>query len=104
MCGKTDLRKGIDTLAVLLQTEFNQDPFDGGYYFFCGNRKDRFKILHWDGEGFRLEYKRFENGKLQWPSAETPYLQPVSNSEINRLLKGYSLQPSIKKSSKKILF
>ncbi|MFU2164979.1 IS66 family insertion sequence element accessory protein TnpB [Streptococcus pluranimalium] len=39
----------------------------GQVYLFCGGRKDRFKSLYWDGQGFWLFYKRFENGKLTWP-------------------------------------
>ncbi|WP_347709021.1 IS66 family insertion sequence element accessory protein TnpB [Enterococcus cecorum] len=27
-------------------------------------KSDQFKALYWDGEGFRLLYKRFENGQL----------------------------------------
>ncbi|HGP9614504.1 TPA: IS66 family insertion sequence element accessory protein TnpB, partial [Streptococcus pneumoniae] len=30
----------------------------------------RFKALYWDGQGFWLLYKRFENGKLTWISTE----------------------------------
>ncbi|MDS2604109.1 IS66 family insertion sequence element accessory protein TnpB, partial [Streptococcus pneumoniae] len=29
-------------------------------------RKDRFKALYWDGQGFWLLYKRFENGRLAY--------------------------------------
>lgn len=102
--GKTDLRKGMDTLAILLQHMFDQDPFDGAYYFFCGTRSDRFKVLHWDGEGFQLIYKRLENGKLHWPKAKKPQLEKLQPEEISRLLAGFPIQPSIQKSSKKLLF
>ncbi|MDS9117813.1 IS66 family insertion sequence element accessory protein TnpB, partial [Streptococcus pneumoniae] len=27
-----------------------------------------FKALYWDGQGFWLLYKRFENGRLTWSS------------------------------------
>ncbi|HGJ0567218.1 IS66 family insertion sequence element accessory protein TnpB [Streptococcus pneumoniae] len=40
------------------------DSFSGQVFLFCGERKDRFKALYWDGQGFWLLYKRFENGKL----------------------------------------
>ncbi|WP_150534747.1 IS66 family insertion sequence element accessory protein TnpB, partial [Streptococcus pneumoniae] len=26
-------------------------------FLFCGGRKDRFKVLYWDGQGFWLLYK-----------------------------------------------
>lgn len=102
--GKTDLRKGIDTFAVLLQHEFDQDPFDGSYYFFCGTRSDRFKVLHWDGEGFQLIYKRLKNGEIYWPKACEPQLEKIQAEEVSRLLAGLPIQSSIQKSSKKLLF
>ncbi|WP_228480326.1 IS66 family insertion sequence element accessory protein TnpB [Streptococcus suis] len=46
------------------------DPFSGQVYLFCGGRKDRFKALYWDEQGFWLLYKRFENGKLAWSNNE----------------------------------
>ncbi|BDS79895.1 transposase%2C ISSmi4 [Streptococcus pneumoniae] len=64
VCGKTDMRQGIDSLAYVVKTHFELDPFSGQVFLFCGGRKDRFKALYWDGQGFWLLYKRFENGKL----------------------------------------
>ncbi|MER0122943.1 IS66 family insertion sequence element accessory protein TnpB [Streptococcus sp. ZJ100] len=52
VCGKTDMRQGIDSLAYLVKSQFNLDPFSGQVYLFCGGRKDRFKALYWDGQGF----------------------------------------------------
>ncbi len=52
VCGKTDMRQGIDSLAYLITTHFELDPFSGQVFLFCGGRKDRFKALYWDGQGF----------------------------------------------------
>lgn len=66
-CGYTDLRKGIDGLATLVQSQFQLDPFTNTLFLFCGRRKDRIKALYWEGNGFVLLYKRLENGSFQWP-------------------------------------
>ena len=50
--GKTDLRKGIDGLAILIKEQFELDPFSGNIFLFCGGSKDRFKALCWDGQDF----------------------------------------------------
>ena len=66
-CGYTDLRRGIDGLAGLVQTRFQLDPFQNALFLFCGRRKDRLKGLYWEGDGFVLVYKRLESGSFQWP-------------------------------------
>ena len=66
-CGYTDLRKGIDGLAALVQSQFQLDPFTNTLFLFCGRRCDRIKALYWEGNGFVLLYKRLENGNFQWP-------------------------------------
>jgi len=37
-CGYTDLRKGIDGLARLVQQQFALDPFTNTLFLFCGRR------------------------------------------------------------------
>ena len=66
-CGYTDLRKGIDGLATLVQSQFQLDPFTNTLFLFCGRRKDRIKALYWEGNGFVLLYKRLESGSFQGP-------------------------------------
>ena len=46
-CGYTDLRKGIDGLARLVQQQFALDPFTNTLFLFCGRRRDRIKGLYW---------------------------------------------------------
>lgn len=50
----TDLRKGIDSYAAIVQNEFKQDPFSDAMYIFCNRTHDKLKILYWDGTGFWL--------------------------------------------------
>ncbi|HFI0678900.1 TPA: IS66 family insertion sequence element accessory protein TnpB [Streptococcus suis] len=94
VCGKTDMRQGIDSLAYLVKNQFNLDPFSGQVYLFCGGRKDRFKALYCDGQGFWLLYKRFENGKLTWPNNEKE-VKALTSEKVDWHVKGFSISPKI---------
>ena len=48
-CGYTDLRRGIDGLAQIVQQQFELDPFSNSLFLFCGKRRDRIKALLWEG-------------------------------------------------------
>ncbi len=62
VCGHTDIRCGIDGLAGIITDKYNLDLFNDALFLFCGRKKDRFKALYWDKDGFILLYKRIENG------------------------------------------
>ncbi|BCZ47275.1 hypothetical protein psyc5s11_33420 [Clostridium gelidum] len=64
-CGITDLRKSIDGLVVIVQTQLKLDPFEKALFVFCNRQMNKIKILHFD-EGFWLYYFRLENSKLKW--------------------------------------
>ena len=49
--GYTDMRKGIDGLAVLVEQILEKDPFSGHMFVFRGKRADMIKVLFWDGSG-----------------------------------------------------
>lgn len=67
--GATDLRRGFDGLAALVQTRLAADPFSGHIFAFRGRRGDRIKLLWWDGDGLCLFAKRLERGRFVWPRA-----------------------------------
>ena len=92
VCGKTDLRKGIDGLAAVVKENYELDLFNDSLFLFCGNRNDRVKGLYWDGEGFILLYKRFENGRLRWPRHREDAVA-LTKSQIKALLEGISPLP-----------
>ncbi|UEM18290.1 transposase (plasmid) [Bradyrhizobium barranii subsp. barranii] len=39
----------MDSLAMLVSEGFGANPYDGGLYVFRSKRRDRVKILTWDG-------------------------------------------------------
>lgn len=96
VCGKTDLRRGIDGLAAVVQDQFELDPYNRSLYLFCGTRKDRFKALYWDGDGFLLLYKRIESGRLQWPTSQDE-VRKLTYPQLSKLLSGWSLDSTIHK-------
>lgn len=91
VCGKTDLRKGIDGLSSLIQQEYGLELYDDSIFLFCGNRQDRFKLLHWDGDGFLLCYKRLENGKLKWPRKKEE-VKILTSQQLRWLLEGLNIE------------
>ena len=52
-----DFRKGPDGLLSLVR-DSGADPFGGALYVFRAKRKDRIKIVWWDGSGVCLYAKR----------------------------------------------
>ncbi len=91
-CGYSDLRKGIDGLASIIQQEFKLDPFNSGTLFlFCGRKTDRIKGLLWEGDGFLLLYKRLETGKFQWPRNESE-VKSISSQQFKWLMEGLAIE------------
>jgi transposase len=85
--GETDLRKGFDGLAALVQVQLSEDPFSGQLYVFRGRRGDRIKILWWSGDGLCLFAKRLERGKFVWPQATSGTVS-LTGAQLSMLLEG----------------
>ena len=88
VCGYTDMRRGIDGLAQLIEGRYRLSPFEPNVLFlFCGRRPDRIKGLLWEGNGFLLLYKRYEGGSLSWPRTPEEAFQ-LTKGEYRLLLQG----------------
>lgn len=85
------MRKQIDGLASLVQQQFKLDPFTNAFFIFCGRKRDRIKVLHWEGDGFLLLYKRLENGSFQWPRSEQD-VRELTPQQYRWLLEGLSVE------------
>ena len=67
--GHTDMRRGMQGLALTVQESLKRDPHAGDLYIFRGRRGDLAKILWHDGIGLSLYAKRLDRGKFIWSSA-----------------------------------
>jgi transposase len=85
--GVTDMRKGFDGLASLVQETLAEDPFSGQMFVFRGKRGDRVKLLWWDGDGLCLLAKRLERGCFVWPQASSGSVS-LSAAQLSMLLEG----------------
>ena len=65
-----DMRKSIDGLAMLVEGALEADPFSGTLYVFVNRRRDKVKILYWEGSGFVVWYKRLEKERFIWPAMD----------------------------------
>ena len=97
--GYTDLRRGIDGLATIIEKQFKLESCTNALFLFCGRRTDRIKGLYWEGDGFLLLYKRLEKGKFQWPRKSEECVT-ITPQQYRWLMEGLSIiQP---KSTQKI--
>ena len=67
--GVTDMRKHFDTLASMVRSQVGEDPLSGDAFVFVGRRRNRLKVLLWDGSGFWLLARRLERGSFAIPAA-----------------------------------
>ena len=89
--GYIDLRRGIDGLIAVVNAEFKLDPTESNYIFlFCGRTGDRIKALLYEGDGWLLCYKRFTDGKLQWPRS-TSEARTLTPQQYRWLMEGLSI-------------
>lgn len=63
----TDMRKSFNGLYAIAKHELGKNPMDGSLFLFANRRRDRVKLLYWDGTGFWVLAKRLEKGTFWWP-------------------------------------
>jgi transposase len=85
--GRTDMRKAINGLSMIVQENMNRDPFAESLFVFCGRSKNLIKILYWDGNGFCLWQKRLEKGIFPWPHDEGD-VKELQKNELIQILSG----------------
>ena len=96
-CGVTDMRKGFDGLAVLVQQVLAQNPHSGALFAFQGKRGHLVKLLWWDGQGLVLHAKRLERGRFTWP-ATADGVAVLTPAQLSMLLEGVDWRHPIRSS------
>ena len=85
--GVTDMRRGMNTLALQVQQGLGRDPHAGDLFIFRGRKGGLVKILWHDGLGTSLYAKRLERGRFPWPSASGEAVS-ISAAQPGYLLEG----------------
>ena len=85
--GATDMRRGFDGLAAIVQTTLEANPFSGHVFVFRGKRGDLIKVLWWDGQGLCLFAKRLDRGRFIWPQADSGSVS-MTPAQLSMLLEG----------------
>ena len=84
--GVTDMRRGMNTLALTVQQGLGRDPHAGEIFCFRGRRDYLVKLLWHDGVGMSLYTKRLEAGKFIWPSSGAGGAVQISAAQLDYLL------------------
>ena len=96
--GATDLRKGFDGLYGIVRDRLGLEVRSGHLFLFANARRNRLKILYWDGSGLWSCAKRLEGGRFSWPVAEDQSDRvSLSHEELSLLLGGIDLRSTRRK-------
>ena len=85
--GHTDMRRGMNSLALLVQEALRRDPHGGDLYVFRGKSGKLIKILWHDGLGMSLYAKRLERGRFVWPATSAGAVS-ISAAQMAYMLEG----------------
>ena len=90
----TDMRRGFPGLSGEVQATLEQDPLSGHLFLFRNGRRDRIKILFWDGDGYVIYCRQLSRGSFEFPVPSDPNLLVVQirASELSMLLDGIELK------------
>lgn len=89
-----DMRKSFNGLQSIVREQLKENPRSGALYLFSNKRRNRLKILYWDGTGLWVLNKRLEQGCFSWPNgadATAGKLQ-LSRRALALLLEGVELK------------
>jgi transposase len=86
-----DFRKAIQGLSLLVEQEFELNPFEATLFVFINRRGDKLKILYWEKTGFFLWYKRLEKQRFKWSVGHSGATITLNGEQLNWLLDGFDL-------------
>jgi transposase len=88
----TDMRKGIDSLSGIVSNELKKNPLTGDLFIFMNARRNQLKMLHWQGDGFALYYKRLEKGTYELPDKSNSNCLDLTPERLLHILQGVVLK------------
>ena len=90
--GATDMRKNFNGLYGLVRDHLGCDPESGHVFLFTNARRNRLKLLVYDGSGLWVCAKKLDGGRFRWPEFDSTIKKIVlSHEELTLLLGGIDL-------------
>jgi len=91
--GATDMRKHFDGLYGLVRDHLGCTPESGHVFLFTNARRNRLKLVVYDGSGLWVCSKRLDRGCFRWPDADSTVKKILlSHEELTLLLGGIDLK------------
>lgn len=87
-----DMRKSYEGLHAIVRNDIGDEILDGDLYLFTNRRRNRAKVLFFDGTGLCIFMKRIEKGLFAplWKSTEEKTVS-LSPSELQLYIEGSQL-------------
>ena len=82
------MRKGFEGLYGMARDRLSCEPLSGHVFVFANARRNRLKLLFWDGSGLWVCAKRLEKGRFRWPETTDRQGKIVLTREELTLLVG----------------
>lgn len=86
-----DLRRSFDGLSAHVQTVLEEQVLEGGLFVFTNRRRNRLRLLWWDGSGLWIATKRLERGVLTWPAGEGSAVK-LRPEQLSALMSGLEVR------------
>ena len=86
-----DLRGSFNRLYSLVVEQLKGDPLSGHLFVFTNGRRNRIKVLYWDGDGLWVCAKRLEGGRFTWPASENGQVS-LRGEEFSALIHGLEVR------------
>ena len=92
-----DMRNHFNGLWTLAEQQLREDPRAGALFAFTNKRRDRLKLLYWDGTGVWVLAKRLEKGRFSWPPGSDRVKLALTPEALGMLVGGIDLKDGCQK-------
>ncbi len=98
-----DMRKSYEGLHAIVRNELKRDILDGELFVFANKRRNRCKVIFFDGTGLCILMKRLEQGKFAelWRHTSDRTLE-LTTSELQLFIEGSQAVGKSRLSPKKL--
>jgi len=86
-----DMRKGFDSLSIVVREVLAADPLSGHLFIFVNVRANQVKVLLWDRTGFCIFHKRLARDCFHVPPSTSGKIE-MEAGELMLLLEGIDLR------------